>query len=284
MTHQTKTQSKKEIMTQSDGIAGQQGKFVQANGLNMYYQEYGSGRSLILLHGGTVTSNMWQPFLPSFIPHFRVITPDSRGHGKTNNPNDEQLSYRLMADDVAALIQALNLTKPLVFGYSDGGQIALELGMRHPGLAGALVVGAAWYKLSETYLNFLKPLGFERSGVVNIEQIQRDDPDLITLLKTEHVHADDPDYWKTLLKQYSVLFLTPLNYTADDFHKIIDSTLILVGDRDELIELEQTVEMYRFIPNAELAILPNSKHSSPNSKLLIETVLDFLLRQGTVSE
>jgi len=271
-------------MTQSDAIPPQQGHFVEANGLNMYYQEYGSGRPLILLHGGTVTSNMWQPFLPSFVPHFRVITPDSRGHGKTNNPNDEQFSYHLMADDVAAFIQALNLTKPLVFGYSDGGQLALEIGVRYPGLTGAIVLGATTYKLSETSMNFFKALGFEKSGVVNIEQIQRNNPELITLLQTEHVRVDDPDYWKTLLKQYSVLWWAPLEYTADGFHKIAEPTLIFQNDRDEFVELEQAVEMYRFIPNAELAILPNSKHSSPNSKLLIETVLDFLLRQGTVSE
>jgi pimeloyl-ACP methyl ester carboxylesterase len=271
-------------MTQSDSISTHQGQFVEVNGLNMYYQEYGSGRPLILIHGGAVTSNMWQPFLPSFVPHFRVITPDSRGHGKTNNPNDEQLSYHLMADDVAAFIQALNLSKPLVFGYSDGGQIALEIGMRYPGLTGALVLGATWYKFSETYLNWLKALGFEKSGVVKIEEIQRNHPNLTTLLKTEHVRADDYEYWKTLRKQYSFLWWTPRNYTANDFHKITEPTLILVGDRDELIELEQAIEMYRLIPNSELVILPNSKHSSPNVKLLQSTVTDFFLRHITAKK
>jgi pimeloyl-ACP methyl ester carboxylesterase len=271
-------------MSKSDGFTTQQGRFVGVNGLNMYFQEYGSGQPLILLHGGTVSSNMWQPFLPPFVSHFRVMAPDSRGHGKTNNPNDEQLSYHLMADDVAAFIQTLNLEKPLVFGYSDGGQIALEIGARYPGLTGAIVLGATLCKLSETSINFFKALGFEKFGVVNIEQIRRDNPELITLLQTEHVRADNPDYWKTLLKQYSVLWWTRLDYTADDFHKITEPTLILQNDRDEFMELEQAIELYRFIPNAELAILPNSRHSSPNSKLLTETVLDFLLRHSTVSE
>jgi pimeloyl-ACP methyl ester carboxylesterase len=271
-------------MTQSDAIPTQPDQFVEANGLNIYYQEYGSGRPLLLLHGGTVTSNMWQPFLPSFVPHFKVITPDSRGHGKTNNPNDEQLSYHLMADDVAAFIQALNLTEPLVFGYSDGGQIALEIGMRHPGLTGALVVGAAWYKFSEIYINGLKAFGLEKSGVVNIEKIQRDHPETIPSLEAEHARADAPDYWKTLLKQYSVLWWEPLDYTADDFRKITEPTLVVLGDRDELIELEQAVDMYHLVPDCELAILPNATHSSPNAKLLTDTVLDFLLRHGAVSE
>ncbi len=259
----------------------QPGQFVEANGLNIHYQEYGTGAPLILIHGGTVTSNMWEPYLPSFVPHFRVITPDSRGHGKTNNPNDEQLSYRLMADDVATFIQALNLTKPLVFGYSDGGQIALELGMRHPGLTGALVVAAAWYKFSEIYITELKAFGLERSGVVNFEKIQRDHPDTIPFLQTEHPRADNPDYWKILLKQYSVMWWEPLDYTADDFRKITEPTLVVAGDRDELIELQQVVDMYRLIPNAELSVLPNATHTSPNPKLLTNSVLDFLLRRSS---
>jgi pimeloyl-ACP methyl ester carboxylesterase len=270
-------------MTQTDSNSTQQGHYVQANGLNMYYEEHGSGKPLILLHGGTVTSQMWQPFLPSFVSHFRVITPDSRAHGKTNNPNGE-LSYQLMADDIAAFIQALNLTQPLVFGYSDGGQIALEIGMRYPGLTAALVVGAAWYKFSETYPHFLKASGFESSGVVNIEKIQREEPEWVSILKTDHARTDDAEYWQTLLKQISTMWWTPLNYTAEDFHKITEPTLIAIGDRDKLIELEQAIDMYRLIPNAELAILPNGTHNSPNPKLITASVLDFLFRHSITTD
>ena len=261
----------------------QQGIYVQVNGLNMYYEEYGSGKPLILLHGGTLTSNMWQPHLSFFIPHFRVITPDSRAHGRTNNPIGK-LSYHLMADDVVAFIQALNLTKPLVFGYSDGGQIALEIGIRYPNLTGALVVGAASYKFSETFIGWLKAWGYERSGIVNIEQIQTEAPEWVNLLKTEHTCPDDPDYWQTLLKQLSIMWWTPLVYTGEDFQKITEPMLILMGDRDGLIELEQAVEMYQLIPNAELVILPNATHFSAVSELSMNIVLDFFLRHSTLTE
>lgn len=261
----------------------QQGKYVQVNGLNMCYEEYGSGKPLILLHGGTLTSNMWQPHLSSFVPHFRVITPDSRAHGRTDNPTGE-LSYHLMADDVVAFIQALNLTKPLVFGYSDGGQIALEIGIRYPNLTGALVVGAALYRFSETNRDWLKAWGFERSGVVNIEQIQAEAPDLVNLWKTEHVRPGDPDYWHTLLKQLSIMWWTPLDCTVEDFQKITEPMLILMGDRDGLIELEQAVEMYQLIPNAELVILPNATHFSAVSELSMNIVLDFFLRHSTLTD
>jgi pimeloyl-ACP methyl ester carboxylesterase len=129
--------------------ANPKGQFVAANGLEMYYEEAGSGAPLILLHGGTAIGSSWQPHLTALVKHFRVIMPDSRGHGRTNNP-DGQLSYRMMADDFAAFAQALGLTKPFIFGYSDGGQTGLEIGMRYPDLAGALIIGGATYQFSQS--------------------------------------------------------------------------------------------------------------------------------------
>lgn len=267
-------------MVQEDSNLFQKGQYVQVNGLNIYYEEYGKGQPLILLHGGTETSQMWQPFLASFVPDFRVITPDSRAHGRTNNPKGE-LSYQLLADDVVAFIQALNLTQPLVFGYSDGGQIALEIGMRYPSLTGAFVVGAAWYEFSDTYINFLQTYGFEGPDIVDFEKLQRVAPDWVSFLKTEHARTDDPDYWQTLLKQISSMWWAPLNYTAEDFYKISAPTLILIGDRDGLIELTQAIDMYHLIPKAELVVLPNTTHVSALNELSINIVLDFLRRHVT---
>jgi pimeloyl-ACP methyl ester carboxylesterase len=267
-----------KIMSQADVISIQQGQYVQANDLTIYYEEHGSGEPLILLHGGTVTSSMWQQQIPSFARHFRVIAPDSRGHGRTNNPTGK-FSYRLMAADVAAFIQVLGLTRPLVCGYSDGGQIALEIGMRYPGLTAALVVGAAFYIFSETYTNGLKAMGFEGPGVVDIKHMQEVFPKVVEAWKIDHFRADDPDYWQTLLKQISTMWWAPLDYTAQDFQKITEPALILGGDRDGTFELEQAVEMYRLIPNAELAILPNTTHMSAiDSQLFTDVALDFLLR------
>src|SRR5262245_12073144 len=110
-------------MEQSGDRPVEQGPYIHVNGMEMYYEECGSGPNLILLHGGTGTLHMWNAQLPYFARHFHVIAPDSRGHGKTNNPEGE-LSYRRMAEDVAVLIQTLGLNKPFVCGYSDGGQIA----------------------------------------------------------------------------------------------------------------------------------------------------------------
>jgi len=261
------------------------GQTVKANGLEMYYEEVGQGRPLLLLHGGTATGSSWRPHLAALEKHFRVIMPDSRGHGRTNNPGGE-LSYRTMADDFAAFAQALGLTKPFIFGYSDGGQTVLEIGMRHPDLAGALVIGGATYQFSQLYYATVNSFSFIHNGTVNIEAMERDEPEWAELLKTEHGLPNDPDKWKTLLAQITPLWLTPLDYGLADLGKISAPTLILVGDRDEGVPVEQAVEMYRTLPAAELAILPYADHGSagwlgagPNP-LFTETVAAFLLRHS----
>jgi len=78
------------------------GTHIEANGLRVYYEVHSGGKPLLLIHGGTATSQAWASHLPAFAEHFRIFTPDSRGHGSTDNPTGE-LGYRVMADDVAAL-------------------------------------------------------------------------------------------------------------------------------------------------------------------------------------
>lgn len=257
------------------------GRYAEADGLSIYYEEQGSGRPLILLHGGTQTSAGWHEDMPYFARHFRVIAPDSRGHGRTNNPAGE-LTYRTMAADVAALTRALGLVKPLILGYSDGGQIALEVGMGYPGLASALVAGGVYYQLSGSILKFIRHLGFEGPGVLNLDQIQHTDPDMIDTMKKTHISSSDPDYWRRLLEQVSRLWWTPLEYTKEDFQRIAEPTLVLLGDRDVFSPIEQAVEIYRSIPNAELAVVPGATHSGTISDLTKPIILDFLMRHGAV--
>ncbi len=260
-------------------IDNQPGKYSAANGLNIHYKEYGEGYPLILLHGGTANLESWAEQVPVYAQHFRVIAVDSRGHGKTENPSGE-MSYRLMADDVAAFIQALKLEKPFILGYSDGGQIALDLGMRYPDLSGGLILGGTLYKFKDVYFSFLKEIGIKASGVVDFEQMEKSDQGWIEYLKDAHPRENAPDYWKSLMQQISVMWWTPLGYTEIDLEKISAPTLILVGDRDDGIDLEQIFEMYRHIPNAELAIIPAADHGSAMRDLFNDNVLDFLLRHN----
>lgn len=271
-------------MTQSEMASTQPGDYVQANGLNIYYEMDGVGEPLILLHGGTLTSRMWEDHIPAFAAHFQVIALDSRGHGKTDNPTQE-FSYRAMAGDVAAFVEALSLSKPFICGFSDGGQIALEVGMGYPDLAKALVICGALNNFSEGYLQWTKEFGMEGPGVVNVAYIEREMPELVARWGERH-GLGNPDYWQTLLRQLSTAWLTPLGYTAEDYRKIIVPTLIVLGDRDALVPVEEAVEMYRLIPHAELAIGPNATHSFPGAKveLFTQLVSDFLLRHQMSAE
>lgn len=261
------------------------GKFVQANGINIHYEEFGEGTPLILLHGGSGTLDEWKPMIPSFAPHFHIYALDSRAHGKTDNPAGK-LSYRMMADDVAAFIEALEIPRPLVCGYSDGGQIALELALRHPGLARALVVGAAWYRFSEEYVNALKTWGFEKPGEYNFEWVEANFPFFVEDWKKSHYREGDPDYWKKLMLQLSEMWLTPHDYSESDFKRITDPLLILIGDRDGMIPLDDAIGMYRMIPTAELAVIPNADHMGVimQPEPFIHILLEFFKRQGKVEE
>ena len=266
-------------MTQRDSENLPPGQYVKANGLKIYYEEYGSGEPLILLHGATDTCKLWKPHLPHLTKHFQVITPDSRGHGRTRNPSGD-LSYQIMADDLAALIQALNLKKPLIFGYSDGGQIGLDLGIRYPELPGALVLGGVWYRFSKTYQEGLRKAGFEGPGEVNFETIDENtQPGWIDRMREAHPHPD-PDYYQELLKNISALWWKSLKYSKEDFDKVLCPTLVIIGDRDEMIPLEQAHEMVEMIPRAELGLIPGATHNEvlKEGGMFLQLTLDFLSR------
>src|SRR5437868_2970878 len=97
----------------ADVVETAHGQYATANGLNIYYEEHGTGHPLLLLQGGFDTHEIWRSQLPAWAPHFRVITPDSRGLGRTDHPGGA-ISYELMAKDVLALIQTLGIEKPLI--------------------------------------------------------------------------------------------------------------------------------------------------------------------------
>ncbi len=266
-------------MTAQEHTESQHGHYIQANGLDIYYEEHGQGKPLLLIHGGALTGESWKRYLGPFAEHYRVITPDTRGHGRTTNPTGS-MSFRLLADDVAALAQALDLQKPLICGYSDGGQVALEIGMRYPDLPMALVIGGSYIEITDASRTWVRSiLGDEQSPDVDTEQFERDDPDWTAMLQRLH----GSDGWKTLLKQIKPMWNAQLDYTPDDFAQVIAPALVLLGDRDGFVPVEEGIEMYRLLPNAEFAVLPDSDHTdlifSPAKVAIAQAlILDFLQR------
>ena len=134
----------------SQSLSTDQGTFIQVNGLRMYYETYGAGTPVILLHGGLDTCRMWAPVIPSFSMHYQVITPDCRAHGRTDNPSG-LFSFPLLAEDIARFIEALGLQRPLVAGYSNGGQTALHMAMMYPGLVQGYMVGGVFNSITDEW-------------------------------------------------------------------------------------------------------------------------------------
>ena len=122
--------------------ANETGRYAEVNGIDLYYETHGTGRPLILLHGGLGSGEMFGPILPVLTERHRVITVDLQGHGRTADI-DRPIDIRLMADDIAALIDHLGLEKPDLVGYSLGGGVAFFTASRYPEKVTKLVMTSA---------------------------------------------------------------------------------------------------------------------------------------------
>lgn len=121
------------------------GKYAAVNGINLYYEVHGTGKPLIMLHGGFGTFEMFAALSPTLARDHQVIGVDLYGHGRTAL-TDRALRFEQMADDIAGLIQHLGLEKADLLGYSLGGTVALQTAIRHPELINKLVLISAPFK------------------------------------------------------------------------------------------------------------------------------------------
>jgi len=124
--------------TESNGT----GRYAEVNGINLYYETHGSGRPLILLHGGLGSGEMFGSILPALTERHQVVTVDLQGHGRTADI-DRPIDIRLMADDIAALIDHLGLEEPHLVGYSLGGGVAFFTASKYAEKVGRLVMASA---------------------------------------------------------------------------------------------------------------------------------------------
>src|SRR5947209_8407410 len=126
------------------------GRYAEVDGLNLYFETHGAGRPLILLHGGLGSGEMFGPVLPLLAERHQVITPDLQGHGRTADI-ERPIDVRLMAGDIAALIDHLGLDTPDLVGYSLGGGVALHTAAKYPGKVRRLVSGSANIRADAIY-------------------------------------------------------------------------------------------------------------------------------------
>ena len=258
------------------------GESIEVNGAALYYEEHGDGAPLILIHGGLASSAQWGPVVPELADRFRVITPDSRGHGRSTNPGGE-LSYPLIADDVAALIAALRLQRPVVGGWSDGGQVTLELEARHPRAAGALIVGAAYPDFDGSGLRDAHRalLGADDAGAPNQDHLDAELGEFTEEIKA--LHPGGTERWRRLVRQTAPMWLDYEGLGPDQLEAIQTPVLVLAGDQDELIPIDLSVSLYRALGDAELAVCPSLGHDGPTperAQVLASLIRDFARRHA----
>jgi len=274
----------------------ERGRYVHANGVDIYCREQGEGPPLLLLHGGLVSNSpRWDGVPVSYASHydafaerFRLIAPDTRGCARTAHIGDGAISFALLADDVAALIDALELERPLIAGFSEGAISATILGIRAPDRVAAIVNHAG-----HDFFNPQAPsFQIMRQLLGGSPDAPRADPDAVersfakseqmramfALMRLDQDEAQGPGYWRTYLKLAFDRSTRWPGYAFDDLAKIPVPTLILSGDRDEFCSVEEAVTSYRALPNGELAILPNTGHLITDAA--IAATIEFLERHA----
>lgn len=229
------------------GSNPQAGKYADVNGIKVYYEIYGRGEPLLLLHGnsGSIANFVFQ--IPELSRHFRVIAVDSRAQGKSTDSN-QAITYALMASDMSALIDQLNLGSVHVMGWSDGGNVGLELAFAHPQKVRKLVCFGANY----THVNYAAP--------PDHVAMPANDPRLLQAAPVLRNYKEGADKLSPeVKKKLSDLTEKYPNFTLQQLRQIKVPVLVGVGDRD-LINLDQTISLFTSLPHAQLFIVPGASH------------------------
>ena len=236
-------------------------KRIFTRGVNFYLEEYGNGAPLVLLHGNGGNSSAFASVIPILEKEFRVIVIDSRAHGKSAD-NGDSLSFEMMADDVSAIIDSLQLGKVFLTGWSDGGIVGIELALRHP---------TQLRKLAFTGAN-LWPDSTALEPAVWLEGEQY----FFQHKNRSRISEQEKNDWKVFLLDW----YQP-NITLTELNTISCSTLVIAGDHD-LIRLNHTIQIFRNIPNAGLWIVPFSGHGTliEHPKEFCETISEFFKRKS----
>ena len=268
-------------------------RHVHANGIDIHYAEAGAGEPLLLLDNAMVSTNtVWESlpvayasFMATLAEHFRVIAPDTRGSGQSVHSGGP-IRYPLLADDIAALIEELNLEQPLICGFSDGGETATIVGIRNPGSVRA-IVNHAGYDLFNPDPQ-APAIAMTRQMLGGSADATHADPELsasriqelramFELMKSDHDSAQGADHWKTVVAQTFDRITQPHGYTFDDLQTIIVPTLVLIGDRDPFCTIEEGAAAYRALQAGELAVLPDTGHLI--TPAAVQTIIDFFERR-----
>jgi pimeloyl-ACP methyl ester carboxylesterase len=217
------------------------GKYYSIRGIRMYCEIYGEGEPLLMIHGNGGSISAFSNNIPYFSQKYKVIAVDSRSQGKSVDTNDS-LSFEMMADDFAVLLDTLHIRSAYVLGWSDGGINAILLAIRHPEKVIKLVSTGANLWPDSTAL--IPSLWKEMVAYYD------------TSFNKKFTTAKEKNDWKMFMLDY-----TQPHISLNDLHTIHCPSLIIGGDHD-LIPVPHTTLIAQNILNAVLWIVPNSGHAT----------------------
>jgi pimeloyl-ACP methyl ester carboxylesterase len=217
------------------------GKYVSIRGFNMYYETYGQGEPLLLIHGNSGSINNFMYQIPYFASRYKVIIADSRAQGKSVE-NGDSLSYEMMADDLNALLDELKIDSCNVIGWSDGGINGLLLAMRNPKKVKKLAVtGANLWPDSTAVDSFVHKWAIDENKKL---AAMKETPENKNQKRLTRLLSYEP------------------HITTAQLHSIKCPVLVIGGDFDVILP-QHTMLIAQHIPKAYLWILPSSGHSTP---------------------
>jgi pimeloyl-ACP methyl ester carboxylesterase len=252
--------------------------YVSTNGLEMYYQMYGSGEPLLFLHGGLTTIEFHLPFLESLAQARQVIAIEQQGHGRTLDI-DRPITYDNMVEDTAGFIAAKGLGPIDVIGYSMGGTTGLGLASAHPDTVRKLVTISSPFNTDEGF----RPENLEGSRSVTAEALAGS-----PLEAAQLAVSPDPSQWPGVVDKVAEMNRNWPGWAPADIQAIAAPTLNIVGDADG-IRIDHTLEMLRLrggdvngdfagVPASQMAVIPGATHFSiiTRVELLILLIVPYL--------
>lgn len=223
------------------------GQYATVNGVRLYYETYGAGRPVLLLHGAGAFFDTMHYFLTDLARDHFVIAVDSRGQGRSTD-SAGPLNYGLMAADMIGLLDVLHVKQADVVGWSDGGIIGLDMAMKHPDRVRRLVAIGANYDA-----NGVDPSALDPAALAAI---------VATIKPIYNVIAPDPSHFPVMLKKIMTMIRSEPHYSLAQLHGIRARTLIVVGEHD-IILTAHTQSLVAAIPGARKRVVAGANHDGP---------------------
>lgn len=224
-------------------------------------------QQLLILHGAIGASDQFLPLQEKLKQDFKTLTMNFSGHGGMPFPQDH-FSIRMFAEEVLSFLNAKGIQQIDIFGYSMGGYVAIFLAKHHPDRVGKIITLASKFHWDES-------TAAKEVKMIDADKITEKVPAFASALEKRH----HPNSWKELLiRTQHMLQALGKNNTLkpEDYQTIQHPSMILIGDKDNMITLDETVAVYKALPNAQMGMLPATRHPIEQTNI---DCLAYLLKQ-----